>query len=93
VLSLRERAISAANEALSVGRGRVLGANMVEVAASRLIAVRRAQRALKAAMGTERLLLSEADDAALTAALARVDRIADDLEADVARYRTALPPA
>jgi hypothetical protein len=60
VLTLRERALGAANEALAVGRGRVLGASQGEVAASRLAIPRRAQRALRAAMGTPRMLPSEA---------------------------------
>ncbi len=37
-------------------------------------------------MGTPRVLLSEADDAALTAARARVDSVAQKLETDVVRY-------
>jgi len=55
------------------------------VAASRLRVARRAQGALKAALGTPRVMLSEADDGALTAALAQVDSVAEKLEADVAR--------
>ncbi len=86
MLTLRERALSVANGALSMGRGRVLGGSPGEVAASRLEVARRGQRALRAAMGTPRTYLSEADDAALTAALARVDSVAQELEVDVARY-------
>ncbi|HLM03877.1 MAG TPA: hypothetical protein VK402_01670 [Blastococcus sp.] len=53
---------------------------------TRLEVARRAQRALKPAMDTPRVMLSEVDDAALAAVLARVDGVAQKLEADVARY-------
>jgi hypothetical protein len=86
VLTARERALGAANEALSLGRGRVLGGNPGEVAAARLQSARRAQRVLRAAMGTPRTLIGEADDAALTTALARVDRVVAALEVDAARH-------
>jgi hypothetical protein len=86
VLTARERALGAANEALSLGRGRVLGGNPGEVAASRLQSARRTQRVLRAALGTPRTLMGEADDAALTAALARVDNLARELEAEVGRH-------
>jgi hypothetical protein len=86
MLTAREQALSAANEALSLGRGRVLGGDPGEVTAARLEAARRAQRVLRAALGTPRTLIGEADDAALTTALARVTRVGADLEVDAARY-------
>ncbi len=81
-----EIALSAANEALSMGRGRVLGGDPAEVADSRLACARQAQHAVRVAIGTPRVLLREADDSALLEALARVARMADDLTRDVARY-------
>ena len=85
MLTRREIALGVANEALSVGRGPVLGADRGEVALARLQVARRAQRALRAALGTPRILPAEADDAGLVAALTRIDRIAADLEAEAAR--------
>ncbi len=85
MLTPREVALGLANQALSLGRGSVLGADPAEVAAARLDVVRRAQRALRSAIGTPRILLSEADDATLTAALGQIKQMAGDPEARAAR--------
>ena len=85
MLTPREVALSEANRALSLGRGRVLGAAPGEIAAERLQVVRRAQRAVRAAIGTPRIMLREVDDDALTDALTRIDEQAQQFEADLSR--------
>jgi hypothetical protein len=65
--TLREAAARAYSLAIGTSTGSVLGADMREVTACRLATIDRAEKAVRAAVGTPRFLWSEADDECLAA--------------------------
>lgn len=82
MLSRRDAAQGLYREALSMGRGSVLGGDMTAVIAARLDRARRAERSIQAAFDAPRTGVFEPSDAVLTDMLGRVRRLVETLEVD-----------
>jgi hypothetical protein len=78
--SKREFADSLYGAVIGLGQGNVRGANPDEVRAARLDICDRAERAIERAIGSERILLREPDDAMLRRWLQQVQRRRDALQ-------------
>lgn len=89
MLTPRELAAGEYNAVMSQGRRRVLGvdnADMAGVTEERLQNVRRAERTIRAAQGTERRFVREPDDDLLVRMLGAVAQLVDTLEDDGTRW-------
>jgi hypothetical protein len=87
MLTPRERAMGEYNAVMAQGRRRILGVDdMSAITRDRVKNVRRAERAIRAAKGTERRFLREPDDDRLEQMLEAVSALVDTLEDDGTRW-------
>lgn len=86
MLTPREVAQGVYGEVRAMGTSNVLGIDMEVVTVARLDRTRRAERAIRAALDSERRSVREPDDDRLVAMLADVQDIARTLEGDASAF-------